>query len=314
MYSVGVDIGGMSVKIGIVDNGNIIAKKVIKPKTNPQTEFIKIIANTINDLIVEAKINKSEIAGVGVGCPGSVDYNDGIVLHSGNLNLKNLNIKQIIEEITKLPCMVGNDADLAALGEVKFGIAKGYSDVIMLTIGTGIGGGIIVNGKLYTGYRGMAGELGHISLFYNGIKCGCGRSGCFEQYASATALIKQTKQAMLLDKNSSMWNLVGGDIDKVDGITAFSEAKKCDKTAENVVSTFVSYLTEGIMNYCNIFRPQAVIVGGAISNEGSFLLDKIYNYLEKFEYGYPGTSKVEILTANLKNDAGIIGASSLIFG
>ena len=182
----------------------------------------------------------------------------------------------------------------------------------MLTLGTGIGGGIVINKKLYEGHAGMAGELGHIVMVKGGIKCGCGRYGCFEQYASATALIRQTKEAMLNDNTSIMWNYANGDIENVNGITAFACAKKGDKTANIVVDNYVSYLSEGILDYCNIFRPEMVILGGGISKEGEYLTDKIKDYLEKFAYGYKGTPKSEIVTAKLKNGAGIVGAASLI--
>ena len=318
MYKIGVDVGGMSVKIGLVDdNGNILAKKVIKTVKgiDKQVEFVTEIANVINLLISENKIDKSQVLGVGVGCPGTVDSTTGIVVFADNIKWEQLEVDAIIERVTGLKCFVANDADCATLGEMLYGSCKNDTDIVMLTLGTGVGGGLILNGKLYQGYKGMAAELGHTTLKYKGKKCNCGRRGCFEQYASVTALIDITKKYMLKDKSSTMWEIVDNNIDLVDGKTAFSQSKKGDKTAKKVVNKYVSYLAEGILNYCNIFRPQSIVLGGAISNEGDYLINlikKIISHAEKQSYGYPQTPKVEIKVASLKNDAGIIGAAALV--
>ncbi len=318
MYRIGVDVGGMSVKIGIVDeNGNIIAKTTIKTirGVENQINFVTQIANEINLLIENNGITKNQILGVGVGCPGTVDSTTGIVVFADNIKWVQLEVDEIIERVTGLKCLVGNDADCATLGETLYGSAKNDTDVVMLTLGTGVGGGLVLNGKLYQGYKGMVAELGHTTLKFKGKKCNCGRRGCFEQYASVTALIELTKNYMLKDKSSSMWECCNNDLNNVDGKTAFSQSKKGDKTALKVVNKYVEYLAEGILNYCNIFRPQSIVLGGAISNEGDYLINlikKIINKVEKQSYGYPQTPKVEIKVATLKNDAGIIGSASLI--
>lgn len=312
---IGVDVGGMSVKVGIVnEQGEITSKKVIKTEIGDQNSFVQKVGDLVNEILTENNISKSQIKGIGVGCPGSVSTLDGVVKYSENIKWVDCQVKKIIEEKTGIPTYVGNDADCATIGEVKFGIAKGYTDVIMITIGTGIGGGMVINGSLYTGYKGMAGELGHITLVYGGVQCACGRKGCYEKYASATGLIRLTKEFMLTDTNktSQMWQEVCGDIEKVSGITSFKCAKNGDKLANLVVEKYIEYVSEGLLNYCNIFRPQAIVLGGAISNEGEYLTSKIVKYLEERAYGYSGTPKVEILTAKLKNDAGIIGASALV--
>ncbi len=317
MYIVGVDVGGMSVKIGLTDeNGNILAKRSIKTVVglDNQYNFLGEIANQVNLIIAESNISKDQVLGVGIGCPGTVNSVDGVVVYADNINWKNLKVKTIMQQLTGLRTEVANDADCATIGEWFYGSCNGYTDVVMLTLGTGVGGGLILNNKLYLGYKGMATELGHITLTYRGKKCKCGRRGCFEQYASVTALIEITKEHMLKDKKSSMWTACDGDIEKVNGITAFAECKKGDKTANKVVNMYVAYLVEGILNYCNVFRPQAIVLGGAISNEGNFLIDKIVNRIKKQRYGYPQTPRVEIKTAMLKNDAGIIGSACLIQG
>ncbi len=313
MYYLGIDIGGMSIKCGLVSvDGEILYSSAIETGKYLQNQQITRIKGLIDEVLQKNNLDKSQIKGIGIGCPGAIVAGEGIVKTSANLKWTDFPLKDLLSKETGIPVRVANDADAATLGEVIFGVAKNKSNVILLTLGTGIGGGIVINKKLYEGHAGMAGELGHIVMIKDGLECGCGRNGCFEQYASASALIRQTKQAMLEDKSSMMWNYVNGDIENVNGITAFACAKKGDKTANKVVDTYVSYVAEGILDYCNIFRPEMVILGGGISKEGDYLTDKIKNYLESFAYGYKGTPKTEVVTAKLKNGAGIVGAASLI--
>ena len=313
MYYLGIDIGGMSIKCGLVSvDGDILYSSSIETENYHQNEQIKRISALINEVLQKNNLDKSQIKGVGIGCPGAIIAGEGIVKTSANLKWTDFPLKELLSKEIGLPVRVANDADAATLGEVIFGVAKNKSNVILLTLGTGIGGGIVINKKLYEGHAGTAGELGHIVMIKGGLKCGCGRYGCFEQYASATALIRQTKELMLADKNSIMWDFCNNDIENVNGITAFACAKKGDKTANLVVDNYVSYISEGILDYCNIFRPEMIILGGGISKEGDYLTDKIKDYLEKFAYGYEGTPKAEIATAKLKNGAGIVGAASLI--
>ena len=313
MYYVGVDIGGMSIKTGIVNReGEIVFSSVIETeKIDPELQ-IKKLGEDILRLIDESKIDKNSIKGIGVGCPGAIASKEGKVLYSSNLKWTDFPLKKILEDYTGYTVRIANDADAATIGEIMFGCAKGYSNVIMLTLGTGIGGGIVINRKLYEGTHGVVAELGHITLRTGGLPCGCGRRGCFEQYASATALIRQTKDEMLKNKNSKMWYYADNDIDKVNGKVAFLAAKCGDKSAKKVVEKYVEYLSEGVLDYCNIFRPDAFILGGGLSKEGKYLTDKVVKYLDNNDYGYPGSPRSEVLTATLGNNAGIIGAASLI--
>ena len=313
MYYVGVDIGGMSIKTGIVSlDGKILYTSTIKTENISPEKQIEKLGIAILDLLHKSNIDKSEVLGIGVGCPGAIISSKGVVRYSSNLKWIYFPLKEILEECTGIKVRVANDADSATIGEITFGVAKNYNNVIMLTIGTGIGGGIVINKKLYEGTNGVVAELGHITLKYNGLKCGCGRRGCFEKYASATALISQTKKAMMKNKNSLMWETVKGNIKNVDGKTAFISSKNGDETAIKVINQYIEYLSEGILNYCNVFRPDAIVLGGGISKEGSYLTEKIVNYLEKMHYGYINAPKCEVLTAKLGNDAGILGAASLI--
>ena len=312
MYYIGVDVGGMSIKLGIVNEaGEIINSLSFNTKKEDAQEVHAIqIGEKVNELIEVSGIEKSLIKGVGIGVPGGVKPLLGMTGYVPNIPWVDLELAKFVSGVTNLPVKLGNDADVATLGEAIFGSAKNYNTVVLLTVGTGVGGGIVIDKQLYQG-KGMVAELGHVTLKQGGIKCGCGRYGCLEQYASATALIRITKEKMLEDKNSSMWEFVNGDIEKVNGITSFACAKKGDETANKVVDEFVANLSESLMNFMNVFRPDAVIVGGGISKEGDYLIDKIKAYCEKYSYGYPGAPKADILTAKLGNNAGIVGAASL---
>ena len=313
MYYIGVDIGGTTIKYGIVDkDGKIIAQNSMITESISPYVIMDKLAENIKNLCASANIDYKDILSVGMGCPGAINGKSGVVVYSSNLKWTDFPLKDYFEKVSGKFTRIANDADAASLGEVIFGCAKQYKDVIMLTLGTGVGGGIVIDKKLYEGANGMAAELGHIVMRKNGIPCGCGRRGCFEQYASATALIRITKAAMQKHPESILWKQVNGNIDLVNGKTAFDVADLGDKTAKTVIKKYVEYLSEGILDYCNIFRPEAVILGGGISKQGKGLTDLVVKYLEKYNYGYKGTPKAKILTAALKNDAGIIGAASLV--
>ena len=313
MYYIGIDVGGMSIKVGVVDEGgNIVKSSAFTTEKVPPVKHIEKMAETVEELIKNGGFKKEEIKGIGVGIPGAVSPRAGKVIYAPNIGWKDVDFCNRLSALTGLKVFVGNDADVATLGEVYFGAAKNYTNVVMVTVGTGVGGGIVIDKKLYESPLGMAAELGHTCLVKDGLTCGCGRKGCLEQYASATALIRQTKEEMLKNKKSAMWNIVDGDIEKVNGITSFKAAKAGDESGDNVVSGYVAYLTEGLLDFMNIFRPEAIIIGGGISKEGEYLTDKIKAYAEKFSYGYPGSPKIDVVTAKLGNAAGIVGAASLV--
>ena len=232
MFYVGVDVGGMSIKLGLVDeNGNILEQeKLVTSKNDCQEVHAIQIGEKVNFLIEKSGISKSDIKGVGIGAPGGVKPQEGIASFIPNIPWVGLELSKIVSGVTGLPVKIGNDADVATLGEVVFGSAKGYDTAVLFTIGTGVGGGFVIDKKLYQG-KGIVAEVGHVTLRQNGILCGCGRRGCFEQYASATALIRQTKELMLTNKNSTMWDFANNDIENVNGITAFAFNSKSAKFA-----------------------------------------------------------------------------------
>jgi glucokinase len=312
MYAIGVDIGGMSIKAGVVDeNGKILLEN--REKTAPtHTECIENLKKQIKELLEKLSLNIEDVRGIGIGCPGAVTSETGVVEVLPNLGWEKVPLVEILKQTFDTEIKISNDANVAALGEAVYGCAKEYDNVVMFTLGTGVGGGMIIEKKLFEGGWSRGAELGHTTLVLDGRPCTCGRKGCVETYVSATALIEDTKTAMLENKDSKMWEVVLGDIKNVDGRTAFECSKIGDKTAIEVVDTYVKYLSESIMNMLNIFRPEAFIIGGGISGQGDYLIDKIVDYLERFDYGYKFAPKTKILTATLGNGAGIIGAAALI--
>ena len=314
MYYYGVDIGGMSIKFGIVDDkGNLVSKKVVALdyKKDNVSQIVEMMKEKLESLCQQAKIGKNEIKGLGFGCPGACDAENGILLNANNLGWSNVNLRELFKDM-RLPVFIDNDANAALIGEKMFGAAKPYKDCLILTIGTGLGGGIMINNQMYYGNEGKAAELGHMCIEMNGRQCSCGHKGCWEPYVSATALMKDTKAAMEANKDSYMWEFCDGKLDNVNGKTAFEVAYNTeDKAAKEVVKNFTYYLAEGIRSYCNIFRPEAIIIGGGVSAQKERLTGPIIKQLEEWDWGQKASPKVEILTSELGNDAGIIGAACL---
>lgn len=314
MYNIGIDLGGTNIAAGIVDKkGKLIFKTSVK--TEAEKGFSNIIGKmgeTINTLLTENNIELSQIDGIGIGCPGSIDSKNNIIIYSNNIELENAKIGEELAKIINKPIFISNDANCAALGESISGAAAGHKDVVMITLGTGVGGGVIIGGKIFEGSNSVGAELGHSMLVLDGEECTCGRKGCWEAYASATALIKQTKKAVLENKDSLMNTLIEGDINNVSGRTAFEAAKQGDTAGLEVVHTYLRFVSEGIVDMINIFRPEIFLIGGGISNEGDYILDFIQNYVDKNAYGHNFVKSPRILCANLKNDAGIIGAGMLV--
>ena len=309
---IGVDVGGMSIKAGVVNNnGEIIYRKDTSTNVEGGKEvFLKDIKDLLVSLIKETKEKGIEIIGIGFGIPGVVDNKLGNIDFACNLHMEDVPLAEYLKDLD-LPIYLSNDASVACLAEERFGGAKGYTNVVLLTLGTGIGGGVVIDDKLFEGVNGKGTEVGHTTLILDGIKCGCGRLGCFESYASAAALLRQTKEEMLNNLDSKMWEYAEHDINKVSGKTAFECSKVGDLSAIKVVNNYVKYLSEGVLNYCNIFRPEIILLGGGISNQGDYLTSKVTAYCEERDYGYKRTPKVLIEVATLKNDAGIIGAATL---
>ncbi len=310
-YYVGIDLGGTFIKGGIVDSeGNILCQdKLPTEREKGASAVVKNIAKLAETVIVAAGLQKSQIEGIGMGVPGMIDSKTGVVLYSNNLEWKEFSIAQELSTLTGLKVSIANDANVAALGEVKFGVAKKYDSAIMLTLGTGVGSGIIVDGKLIEGNKSAGAELGHSIIVSGGEQCTCGRKGCLEAYASASALIRDTKRAMQAHKDSKMWEI--GSLDNVTGKTAF-DYKASDKYAAEVVENYIRMLSEGIVNFANIFRPEVVILGGGVCAQGDALLQPLQELLNRDLFAGELGPQVRILIAELGNSAGLLGAAALL--
>ena len=311
MIAIGIDIGGTSIKYAAVDSTGKVFVKETQDFINGESQDVTInkLIDNIIDYIDKFNLN-DKVVGIGLGIPGSIDSKAGVVTYSNNLHWQELHIVEMFNKKINLPVKITNDANAAALGEKVFGAGKKYNNVVMITLGTGVGSGIIIDGKIYEGLNGKGAEIGHSCLIMDGIPCTCGRKGCLEMYASATALVRQTKEAMELNKDSLLWE-ESKKQGKVSGRTAFEAAKKGDKTANEVVDNYVKYLSEGLLNVCNIFRPDCIVLSGGIANQGDYLINKVKDYCKKFDYGYPNSPVTEIKVAEIGYDSGIIGAACL---
>ena len=312
MKYVGIDIGGMSIKAGVVEDGSILCKKTIE--TQPQAsdvEIVKSIAGLISGLLVENNISKDDIAGVGIGSPGSVYDEKGIIRYCCNINFKNTPIVKLLQDFTGIKNIkVSNDANCAALGETVFGAGKGAKNTVMLTLGTGVGTGIVVDGKLLTGNRSAGAEGGHITINFGGATCGCGKKGHLEAYASATALMNQIADACKKNPDSLLAKKV--EEEGLSGKVVFDCKEQGDKVAERVVKRYLQYVGIGLVNYANVFYPEVLIIGGGISNQGDNIVKPLQRYVSRNVYGAEYNPKIKVVAATLKNDAGIVGASCLV--
>lgn len=309
MYQIGIDIGGTGVKAGLVDNGRIISYRSIKTRVGEGADaIIDDIAELVKFLKEEA--GSTVVTGVGVGCPGAITSSIGMVDFSGNLKWNFVPLGDKLAAKVGLPVRVSNDANVAALGEAKYGAGKKYNNSVMVTLGTGVGGGIIIDGKLFEGNQSKGAEIGHTVVKAGGEKCpGCQRRGCFEAYSSATALIRDTKRAMKKYPDSLLWK-VCPDIEKVNGKTVFEARLLGDKPAIEVYNDYIRMLGESLVNIINTFRPEAIILGGGICAEGDVLLAPLKKFIAENAFGEG--PHVGLHVATLKNDAGIIGAAALV--
>lgn len=310
MIAIGVDIGGTSIKgAAITDKGEILDRFSLKMDRHASPEIsFGAMCDEINEFL-KNKPYKNEIIGVGLGVPGILNRELGIVKSSPNMpKWINFKISDFVQKKLNLPVKIVNDASSAALGEAKFGTGKNYKNIVMITLGTGVGGGIIIDGKLYDGLGGTGAQLGHSVIRLNGRQCSCGRRGCLEAYASATALIKQAYIKKEKYPDSEL-----NKVDNIDAKCVFDLARADDKLAKKLVKEYVTYLSEGLLNICNEFRPDLILLSGGVANEGYYLIKKIESYMKRHNYGYLNAPKVPIKLASLGYDSGKIGAATLFF-
>ena len=310
-----IDIGGTSMKGALVDRQGHLSSRFVVPVVPGEEQ-----ESALDRLIASAKEslqNLSEddrVIGIGCGVPGGINTFTGVCDYASNLGWKNLPVARILSDKLSLPCKIDNDANAAMLGEIQFGQEKAYRNAILLTLGTGIGGGIFVNGQLYVGNEGKGAEIGHMVIVAGGIPCPCGRKGCFETYASATALTREAKKAMEAHPESLMAEEVRKGV-KIDAALPFECAKKGDEVAQQVVDQYIEYLGVGCLNLIDIFRPEVIVLSGGVSKQGENLRQPLERYLEKFGYGFgvDKAPKVDIKISRLGADIGIYGAAALGF-
>lgn len=313
MYYIGIDLGGTNIAIGLVDeNGKIIHKDSVPTlRDREYPEIIKDMAMLTLKVIKDAGVDINEVNSIGIGCPGTPNSRDGILIYANNLKFRNVPIRGEMHKYINLPVYLDNDANVAGLAESVAGAAKGTKHSVTITLGTGVGGGVVIDGRVYSGFNNAAAELGHMVITVDGEQCTCGRKGCWEAYASATALIEQTKDAARKNPESLINKLVGGDLSKIDAKTAFDAAKQGDETGQKVVDQYIKYIAEGLSNVINIFQPEIIAIGGGVCKEGEYLLKPLRELIRERVYSTEGLPQTEIKVAQMGNDAGIIGAAML---
>ncbi len=318
MYRIGIDLGGTNIVAGIVNEEfKIVAKLSVPTNANREAnEIIKDIADLCTGVCEKNGIDFAEIEAIGIASPGAVNNRTGVVEYANNLPFHGYPIVDELRKLTgKQEIFVDNDANAAAWGEAIAGAAKGSSHSIMITLGTGVGGGIVIDGRVESGFNGAGGELGHIVIEKDGRPCSCGRRGCWETYSSATALVRMTAEKIEECKASGRKTALVDFLEKdgsVSGKTAFKAREKGDEAAKEVVETYYNYLACGLTNIVNIFQPEVITIGGGISNQGQEIIDAVLPIIRKEQYGGgKGFPLTTLKLATLKNDAGVIGAAVL---
>lgn len=313
MYWVGIDLGGTNIAVGIVGQDNKIYHKASIPTRLPQKADVlaKSIAEFVHHILEDINIPVCEINSAGIGIPGTVNPYTGMVEYANNFGFTQIPFANLLGKYFPFPLYAANDAKAAAWGEYLAGAGTDCSSMLMVTLGTGIGGAIIMDGKLVDGFNYAAGEIGHMVIEKNKRSCTCGRKGCFEAYASASALVSDAKKAALDNHNSLLYTYCNGSVDAIDGRTVFNAADAGDQTAIRVLDCFISYLSEGIANLINIFQPEILCIGGGLSGAGDKLLIPLREKTKPLVYSRDCAKNTRIVCAELGNDAGIIGAALL---
>ncbi|MFT3952527.1 MAG: ROK family glucokinase [Oscillospiraceae bacterium] len=311
-YYVGIDLGGTNIKAGVVDSDyQIISKHSVKTALpRPAEEICADMAACAVEAVKKAGLTMDDIDSVGIGTPGIANSKSGIIEYSNNLGFVNVPMAEWISAKLGKPAFIENDANAAAYGEYVAGAAKGADHAVCITLGTGVGGGIIIDGKIYAGFNFGGAEIGHTVIEVDGPPCTCGRKGCFEVFSSATGLIRMTKEALEADPASLMHTMRKDDA-KVSARLAFDAMRAGDATAKAVVDKFIKYLAAGITNTINIFQPDVLCIGGGVCNEGDALLLPLLEIVKREVYTRNSPKNTEIVIAKLGNDAGLIGAAFL---
>lgn len=312
MYNVGIDLGGTTIKAGIVnEKGEIIKQKAIPTGAERSCrEVVLDMADLVLEIVKDAGISMNEVQSVGIGSPGSINPVEGKVMYAANFaDFRNVPMVDIMREKIDVPVYLDNDANVAALGESIYGAGEGSKNSIAITLGTGLGGGIIIDGKIFSGAFFGGGEMGHQVIVADGVPCNCGRKGCWESYSAATALIRMGREKAAADAASVMNTYHDGDTSKLNAKDVFDAADAGDAAAKAAIQEYSHYLAVGLANTINVFQPEYLIVGGGPSAQGEKLLAPVREEMKKEIFG--GETSTKIVIAKLGNNAGIIGASLL---
>ena len=312
-YFVGIDLGGTNIKAGIVNEfGEILNKKSVKTNAGRGMEdIVSDMGHLAIEVIAEAGLSQTDIEAIGIGSPGTPDNKTGYLVYSNNLPFNMTPMRSMIRKMIDLPVYIDNDANCAAMAESVAGAAKGAADSVTITLGTGIGCGVIINRRIYSGFNQAGSEFGHTVLVAGGEPCTCGRKGCFESYGSATALIRMTKEATAAHPETKMNELIAARDGKVNAKIAFDAMHLGDKVGADLVEMYLEYLSDGLANVINAFMPEILVIGGGVCNEGDPLLIPLREKTLSKPYFGPGVRKTEIRLAEMGNDAGIVGAAMM---
>lgn len=311
-YTIGIDLGGTTITAGLVNEKYEIMAKLTRATRlpRPADDLERALADLCRTVAKQGGVDFDQIAYVGIGTPGSVNFTTGFVGYNTNFGYYDWNLGPDMENLLGCKVYVENDANAAAFGEYLAGGAKGYRDAVIVTLGTGIGSGIILGGKILRGFNFAAGEMGHTVIVKDGRPCNCGRRGCWERYASARALSEDTKEAMKNDPDTMMWK-IAGDLDHVNAKTAFDAMAAGDACGKRVVENWMEYVACGVANVVNTFQPEVICIGGGVSNQGETLLAPVRAYVERETHNITTGHNPVINACVLRNDAGVIGAAAL---
>ncbi|MDR3310362.1 MAG: ROK family protein [Oscillospiraceae bacterium] len=311
-HYIGIDLGGTNIYSGVADENFAILGTANRKTRLPRgaDDIFADIAGSAKDAVASVGLTLADVAAVGIGSPGSVNLRTGVVEYSNNFGFANVPLRDMLADALGVPAFIANDANAAAYGEFIAGAGRGTRDFVAVTLGTGVGGGVIIGEKLYTGFNDAAGELGHTVIVAGGEPCSCGMNGCAEAYVSATALIRRTRDAMNANRASKLWDFADSP-DDADGKTAFDAAARGDPAAVAVVDGYIEYLAVAVTNYINIFQPERLALGGGVSAQGDVLLKPLRGKVHRMRYTRDAARNTEIVVSELGNDAAIIGAAML---
>lgn len=312
-YYLGLDVGGTNLCAGVVDSDcNIISKVSIPSGADRSIEDITGDFARVSLMAVEKSgLNVNDLESWGIGMPSCVNKKTNLLVHANCFGWHNVPIYDYLRDKLPLPVKIENDANCAALGEARAGAAKGVDNVVMLTLGTGVGGGIILNGEIFAGADSMGAELGHTKLVYDGELCTCGQKGCLEAYCSSTALIRDARRALEKGVSSAVFDICGGDAGKIDAKVIFDAQAAGDAFAVELIDSYIKHLAAGMSSFITIFRPDLIVLGGGVANAGDALFVPLRKQLMVSTFGAAEIGLPEVVPAKLGNDAGLIGAAFL---